>query len=369
MEYSTIEVNIKDLFLDPQNPRFIIPPNSDQNSIIEYLLEYEEITELAKGINNFKSLMPGERIIVCIDNGNLVVLEGNRRTCACKLLLDRSLVPSKYSRFPLIDSETQKNVEKVFVDLVPNRASVQSTLYKRHIDGVKDWSPISKYKFYAIEFINGMDIENIAKLTSSDVAKVKNGICEYYLVSKAISLKKWKEDEKPNIYEIKPSRFIRPLTVNSKEFKISGAKLLRLNFNNETLEPISKLDPEIFDHSIYLLAKAAFFMKNEFNTRSTIDDVPGLIEYLKENNLLPLQVENQDENGNTGNSGNSGNSDDSTTSATQNGENGNEKDNNTNNANDSNSNGNQEGEMTQNGGDYTKRNATGNNGKDHSPKG
>lgn len=291
MQFSTVEVNVKDLLLDPKNPRFIIPPNSDQKSIIEYLLEFEEIVELAKGINSFKGLLPGERVIVCKENGNLVVLEGNRRVCACKLLLDRLLVPSKYNKFPEINSETKTSIEKIYVDIVSDRESTQSTLYKRHIDGIKDWPPISKLKFYANEFANGMSIERIAEITSSTTGNVKQGIRDYHFILKAVYLDGWKSDEKPNIYEIKTSRLKRVLEVNSEKYNITGARLLKLNFDEKTLEPYSELENHVFEHALYLIAKAAFFYKKEFNTRSTIDDVPGLIEYLTVEGILPKQEE------------------------------------------------------------------------------
>lgn len=300
MKFSSIEVNVKDLLLDPKNPRFIIPPNSDQSDIIDYLLEYEEVVNLAKGINDFEGLMAGERIIVCNEGGHLVVLEGNRRICACKLLLDRTLIPGKYNRFPVINEKTKENIEAIYVDLVPDRESTQSTLYKRHIKGIKDWSTISKYKFYANEFSHGMDIDEIASITSSTPGDVKKGIRLYNLIIKAISLDKWKEDEKPNIYDLEVSRLTRVFDVKSKILDINGAKILKLNYDEKNLEPISELDKEVFEHSIYLIAKAAFFYKKDFNTRNTIDDVPGLFDYLKEKGVIALSnSENSESNNNT----------------------------------------------------------------------
>lgn len=64
MAYHEIQVNIQELLLDERNPRFIIPPNADQSSIINYLLENENVLILAREIVQFGGLMPGERIIV-----------------------------------------------------------------------------------------------------------------------------------------------------------------------------------------------------------------------------------------------------------------------------------------------------------------
>ena len=53
--------------------------------------------------------MHGSEMITCYENsdGELVVAEGNRRVCACKLLLHKELVPDDYKEsFPTATNET-----------------------------------------------------------------------------------------------------------------------------------------------------------------------------------------------------------------------------------------------------------------------
>ena len=58
----------------------------------------------------------GSEMVTCYadQDGNLIVAEGNRRICACKLLLNRKLIPDEYkSSFPKVSSETIENITSI----------------------------------------------------------------------------------------------------------------------------------------------------------------------------------------------------------------------------------------------------------------
>lgn len=95
ISYVTKEVDLEQLILDERNPRFIVPPNPSQQSIIDYLIDYEEVVKLAISIRENGGLFAGERVIVCEENGKYIVLEGNRRVCACKILLNPNLLSNR----------------------------------------------------------------------------------------------------------------------------------------------------------------------------------------------------------------------------------------------------------------------------------
>lgn len=48
--YTTKEIKLDELYLDEKNPRFIVPPNPTQQSIVDYLIENEEVEQLAQDI-------------------------------------------------------------------------------------------------------------------------------------------------------------------------------------------------------------------------------------------------------------------------------------------------------------------------------
>ncbi|TKI57827.1 hypothetical protein E8L90_21665 [Brevibacillus antibioticus] len=118
MKYTPIEIPLDKLILDHLNPRFVNIPNPDEEGIKEYLIEYEEVLTIAKGINEDEGLIPGERIIVCKENEKYIVLEGNRRICACKLLIGLLMTDGK---LPKVKKNTADNIANIYVDLVDSR--------------------------------------------------------------------------------------------------------------------------------------------------------------------------------------------------------------------------------------------------------
>jgi hypothetical protein len=101
--WSTAYLSTKDLVLDPLNPRIDVPSAATQEQIRVALLDSEDVSTLAKEIADSDGRMAGEKLIVLRQNGRFVVVEGNRRACACQMLLDRDLIPDghepQFSRF------------------------------------------------------------------------------------------------------------------------------------------------------------------------------------------------------------------------------------------------------------------------------
>ena len=115
LPYKYFTVNVSDLLLDVENPRFAsstlvnnVGKAPDQNDVIKHLLKYADIISLASNIER-TCCLHGSEIVTCYPNqdGELIVAEGNRRICACKLLLDRELIPDDYKKsFPEASSES-----------------------------------------------------------------------------------------------------------------------------------------------------------------------------------------------------------------------------------------------------------------------
>ena len=85
-------VSVLDLLLNRENPRH--EPKRNQSEIIKYLLEDEQVYNLARHISA-NGVNPLEIVAVFTDeDGNLVVAEGNRRICAIQLLLDPEKAPA-----------------------------------------------------------------------------------------------------------------------------------------------------------------------------------------------------------------------------------------------------------------------------------
>ena len=299
MEYTSISVPLDSLLLDPKNPRFILPVNPTQIDIIKYLIKYEKVEELASGIDASRGLLPGEKPIVFEENGFYIVLEGNRRICACKLLVDPSLVPNNEIFIPLIDDQLRGSLSSVEVDLVPSRESVQSTLYNRHIRGIREWKTLAKLRFFADHFISGKTVEEIKTITSSTYAYVESMLKEYQLYLRLLSNPKWTSAEKAILQDVnlKLNRFLRIFESNSPQHG-SVTELLKMSYDDKFI-PQSDLGKSVFDEVLYIIGKKAFIEKDKkkrLTTRRNIEDIPELIDFLIKNGTILINENYQQAN-------------------------------------------------------------------------
>jgi hypothetical protein len=151
METKTL--HITQLLLDPENPRHDVIQN--QREIIEQLIETEKIDNLAKDIAEQGALSPLETVGVLQNgtNDEYIVLEGNRRICACILLNSPSLSPTdtlkkKFENLSK-DHTIPTNVDCIIFD---SRNEADHWIQLRHEGlqdgiGAKKWdsSQISRY--------------------------------------------------------------------------------------------------------------------------------------------------------------------------------------------------------------------------------
>jgi hypothetical protein len=188
--YKTITVNTIELILDEKNPRFVTKNDKilSQEKILEYLINYENVIELANEINEYGGLVPGERLLVIKEDNKYKVLEGNRRTAAMHLLLNPTLIPSNIpdSRKKQLEKlrknirkECLENISKIEVDLVQSRDDAIYALTKRHIDGIKKWSQISKMFFYRNHFEQGKKLNELKEYTGESTSRISTYLKQY----------------------------------------------------------------------------------------------------------------------------------------------------------------------------------------------
>jgi len=95
-----MKIRVTDLKLWDENPRF--PEKcfgKSEKELINFLFtkkgEKEKLKELAKSIIENINLDPWEKLIVYNEEGEYIVLEGNRRLMIYKLLLNPNLLEDK----------------------------------------------------------------------------------------------------------------------------------------------------------------------------------------------------------------------------------------------------------------------------------
>jgi|SRR3989344_680393 len=123
------KVSIKDLWLWDENPRF--PQeyfNRQEEDLIDYFLSRKDlkISDFAREVINDIDLPQLEKLIVFEFNGRKIVLEGNRRLVAYKLLEKPSLI------------KTDGNLAKLFEELNKSRKITESFMLEVNITSDKE---------------------------------------------------------------------------------------------------------------------------------------------------------------------------------------------------------------------------------------
>lgn len=218
------------ILLDKKNPRIEVNDDALQDEIRLKLLDFEDILDLARNIENNGGLFYGERIITVVENGKQIVLEGNRRVAACQMLLNPSLVPAIFkSRFPKASDATKAQLSKLLSDIAPNREVAEPILTKRHTErGVKPWTPVAKMR-RAVRLLDHHSIEEVAQLLGTSATQVKKLIRPYRLLKYAIDLKGWTDGERKALEDEK-------LTTNpyTRFFTLRKTKeILQVHFDSD----------------------------------------------------------------------------------------------------------------------------------------
>jgi hypothetical protein len=143
------DVGLEEVSLDLRNVR--IPDRDlDESAIASYLVEAEDVLELARGILR-DGYLDNELPVVTDENGRRVVLEGNRRITALKAIRDPSLIGTfaprmqrLLSRYPEAGTPT---VVRVMV--APSREAAQLLLARLHTrNPKKSWLREQQAIFY-----------------------------------------------------------------------------------------------------------------------------------------------------------------------------------------------------------------------------
>lgn len=127
-----IILNINDIFLDNQNPRLNTIYEQQEDSIKELLkFSEEKIYNLIVDISE-KGLNPFENIGVTKEENRYIVLEGNRRICALKILKNHELIKKISLNLYKKISKFKTNIDKIEVIYFPNREKANEWIKLLH---------------------------------------------------------------------------------------------------------------------------------------------------------------------------------------------------------------------------------------------
>lgn len=151
MESVAHEINmvpLANLLFDPENPR--LPKEfrgkRDEAAVIKHMLRDESLIELMKSIGQ-TGYSASEPLLVVPEGDNFIVVEGNRRLAALKLLSNYELATIRQKSVKEITSEKVYSPNAIPCIKYQNREDILDYLGYRHITGVKNWGALEKARY------------------------------------------------------------------------------------------------------------------------------------------------------------------------------------------------------------------------------
>ena len=166
-ELKRITVDVKKLYLDPNNPRFVTSKDDLKKEEDTVDLNEETKTKMDSGAHDIKSLIDSIKVNGWIpidhvfvkslpsESGRYVVLEGNRRVTALqKILNDEDDIST--------DKESIEKIEVMEVlddgDLaIPLADKITYLLGVRHHGSLKKWSPFARAQNIYLHYLELTD--------------------------------------------------------------------------------------------------------------------------------------------------------------------------------------------------------------------
>ena len=193
------KVPVDCLRLDRENPRLTgrTGHHSDEALVAE-LYDSAELDELLQSMTS-NGYLDIEPLVVMAEpeNGELVVLEGNRRL-ATVLLLTKPDFVSRVRRvrreaglgrltIPEIPDGLRPTFEQVTVYRVADRTQARPLIGFKHINGTQKWNAYAKARFAANWYKDSVGLDEIAKAIGDRHATIKRMVSAIYVLEQASS--------------------------------------------------------------------------------------------------------------------------------------------------------------------------------------
>ncbi len=164
---SVHRISTADLCFDAKNPRLVeylgTTKRPTQDRLLEVLFANMGLEELALSIAA-TGFWEYEPLIVAKEQGKLVVIEGNRRLAAVRLLLDADLRDQmKATDFPQLPADKIQSLDSLPA-VVTTREKAWQHLGFKHVNGPAKWDSYAKAKYIAtVKDDYGVPLEEIAR--------------------------------------------------------------------------------------------------------------------------------------------------------------------------------------------------------------
>lgn len=158
-------LEVAKLHFDPENPRlaeFGIRSTTKEAEILKILWDAMDVLELVQSIAA-SSYFQHEPLIVAKEKGRNIVIEGNRRLAALKVLLNPLIAKENGWEVPKITDADRKKLEEVPV-IISDRENSWRYLGFKHVNGPAKWTSYAKAKYIA-------EIHRVYEVSLADIAQ------------------------------------------------------------------------------------------------------------------------------------------------------------------------------------------------------
>jgi hypothetical protein len=159
----TIPVN--NLILDSKNPRLpLYMHGKDESEIIDYLILQESTLELMQAIGE-KGFFLGEQLLVVEKGDDFLVVEGNRRLTAVKLINNPEIAKAQSTIVKRIKEEAKpenQNIPFLPCMIFEKEEDIHDYIGYRHVTGIQPWNLRQKAEYLSFlknKNFNGLTIE------------------------------------------------------------------------------------------------------------------------------------------------------------------------------------------------------------------
>lgn len=197
------EIEFEQLLLDPDNPRLeSVTTGATQEELVKAMWKEMAVSEVALSIaeNGFfpeepllaipapKKFAAREKTLAGdLNKKRYIVVEGNRRLTAVKLLSDDALrTRVRATDLPKIAPARREKLKTLPVSVYPNKESLWEYFGFRHVNGPKEWDSLSKAAYIAHvvrEFDKSLDL--IARKIGDQHSTVERIYRGYVLLEQA----------------------------------------------------------------------------------------------------------------------------------------------------------------------------------------
>jgi hypothetical protein len=183
------EYQVTRLKLDPENPRLRLHPGgTSEKEVIERLCRLGGKGSPALVVKHIKTdggFLHNEAPVLYIDpaTNSKVVIDGNRRIAALKMILNPSLVPSTL-RGLRNDCEKLEGLvpSRIRCWFTSNLADAKRIVYRAHNEGTKEWETLAKYSTYYDDHFRGQGIEEISEMSGAPRSQIVRQINTWVLI-------------------------------------------------------------------------------------------------------------------------------------------------------------------------------------------